>query len=201
MSFLDDIFGGGQAQGYGDLNNYLHQGMGALNNYYNKAVGYENPYYQAGLNNLSRYQNALGQMADPSAYYNNVMSGYQESPGAKFQMQNATNAVNSRAAATGLNGSSNNLDDISKITQGITNQDQQQYFNNINNLHQQYLGGLGNLEGQGFQSANNLGNWALGMGGNLANLYGEMGQAQAGQDEARANADEGLLGTIGHFFY
>lgn len=184
-----DLIGGNPYSGAMDEYQDANQMLG---NYLNQATSYLNPYYQAGTGALPQYQNALDNMKNPSEFYNQMMSGYQESPAAKFRQEQSVNSANARAAATGLSGSSNNLDDVSNITQGIIGQDQQQYFNNLMGINNNYMSGLGGLSNMGMGAAQGYGNLYSNFGNQQANMYDHMADAKY----AKKQQDNNMLGDI-----
>lgn len=195
---IGGIFGGGSSQDpYAAASGYYQQAQDYLKNLMNKAASGYDPYSKAGLAGLGAYQAGLGQLADPQAYYNQVMKGYQESPTAKFNIANATNAANAQAAASGLTGSSNNLDDVARITQGLQNQDEQQYYNNISGLMNKYLSGESGLANMGMGAQNALSGIYSNFGQDIAGLYGNEAQAAYGSAQNRQNQNAGIGGLIG----
>lgn len=191
MSFFGGIGGaignflsGGGTGGYQDMQGQIQNGMNALNQNYGYGRDALNPWAQGGQWAMGQYQNALGGMADPQAYYNHIMDGYQMSPGAQFQMKQGQQGINNAAAAGGTLGSGAEQKAMDQYSQGVANQDQQQYFQNQMGINNQYMGGLGNMMNQGYGAAGQMNNSYMNQGNALANEYNNMGTAQYGQNTA-----------------
>lgn len=191
-----DLFGGGQGRGYGAMQTQTQAGMNALQQYLQQAMGQLAPFQQAGAGALGPMQHLLSQMSDPTAYYNQVMQGYSQSPAAQQQIQAGTQAAQHAGAATGMLGSGSLQEAIAKQAQDISQADQQRYFQNVTGLGQQLLGGEQGLAGMGAGAAG-TGAGILAQGGQaLANLYGQLGQEQYGQDVSQGGAMNQLLGQF-----
>lgn len=196
FSGISNLLGGGAP----DMSGIINQGRQALGQQYDQGLGYLNPYMQAGQNAMGGYQNFLNQYGDPTHMYNDIMSHYSMSPGAQFQMQQGTQAANAAAAANGMLGSGAEQKALMQYGQGIANQDQQQYLNNILGMGNTYLNGMGNLMGQGFGAANAANQNRMGYGNALGQLYGGQAQAQAyGQQNLLGNIGNIISGGIGLF--
>jgi hypothetical protein len=195
MSLFDsvtDFFSGGKQSGYGDMMKYLQQGMGEMKDYTNQANNLLNPYRDAGLGQLGGLQQAIGRMMDPNSFNNWLMKGYQTSPQAQNAInvgtQNSLNAAN----ASGMLGSSDMMKEINQNSQQTAANDMQRYFQNQMGIYNQGLGQANHLFDTGFgatgQMSGNLSNLAQA----IAQMYGQMGQAKMGQDQA----DSSGLGNL-----
>lgn len=194
---VDTLFGGGQARGYRDLGAQLQRGVGALQTGERGAEEAYAPYLEAGRGALGQYQQALAQGQDPGALYSQLMSGYQESPLAKFQTEQATRAASRGAAAAGMLGSGAHQSALENLASQISSRDMQNYLNTLLGIRGQTLGGLGGLAQTGFGAAGGVGGLRSGLGQQLAGQYGQLGQAQMGGDISRAGGISRLLGTLG----
>lgn len=159
-SLLGGMFGNSGAP-YQDASNTLNQ-------YAQQAQGYQNPFYNAGVGAINPYQHMLQGMSNPKDFYNNIMGGYSQSPGAQYQQQQGMRAAQNMGSASGLSGSTPLMQQAQQNAQGISSQDQQQYFNNIMGINQGAMNGYQNLM-QGGQGAAN----------NLTNMYSNLGNSQA----------------------
>lgn len=185
---------GSNNNAFNQYNNYMQQGEGDITNYLNQAEGYMSPYRQAGQFGLSGYEGLLGQMSDPAAYYNKIASGYQMSPGAQFRMNTGMDAVKNAMMAQGLGGSGAQAKALTNYTQGVINQDQQNYINQVLGIGRTDLSGYGDLSHIGYGAAGQSGQFAMDAGQDLASMASAEGQAAANQ----ANAKNGSLwGGIG----
>ncbi len=183
---------------------YNQQGMQNQQQQYDQGLGYLNPYQQAGTQALGQYQGYLNQFQDPNQYYNNVMSNYQQSPAAQFQIQQGEQSANRAAAAGGNVGTPAEQKALMQYSQGVSNQDMQQYFNNQMGISNQYGQGLGNLMNQGFGAAGQMNQNRMGLGDAIGNWYQNMGQnamyGQQAQNQGLFGGIGGILGGIGSLF-
>jgi hypothetical protein len=172
---------------FGDSGKPYRSAMDQYQKYFNQAQGVQNPFYNAGVSALPQYQNWLGSMQNPSQFINNLMGQYQESPWAKFSIQQGLNANNNAATANGLLGSTPLARENSQFAQGIASQDMQNWLQNVLGINTQYGAGLGNQIGIGTGAANSL--------TNLLSQQGErMGEASYG---STAGDQSNLWNTIG----
>lgn len=141
-------FGGGMA----GLLSLLGIGHGqnpsdAANNYLNQIPGQTKPYYQpymdTGGKALNDYYNKMGQ--NPTDVYNNLGKGYKESPGYKFQLQQAMNAGNSANAAGGMLGTPQHQQQNMELAQDVASKDYENYMNHVLGLNTEQTKGLGDL--------------------------------------------------------
>jgi len=208
MSWLSDLFGGGTDMGdISDIyQNYLNQAQQALleaqktgrtdiQQYLSQALGYEAPYRAAGQAALGTYEASLGLPGAPGTPQT-ALDRFRTSPGYQFALQQGLQAAQRGAAARGLTGSGAEAQALQQAGQGLA---EQQYG--------QYQSRLAQLAGAGQQAAGQAAQMAYGTGGtlaglglqygtSLANLYGQMGQAQAEAALAQEAQQRGLLGSI-----
>lgn len=102
------------------------------------AIGGFNPYTQAGSGAISQYQDRINQMQDPVAYNNSIMNQYQQSPFAKFQIEQGIKSANNAASASGMQGSGAEQKALADYSQGVSSRDQQQFFQNAQGTNQNY---------------------------------------------------------------
>ncbi len=194
---FSSLFGGNQSKAYGQMAEDLGRISPELEKYRQMATGGLQPWQQAGTQALSQYQQALSGMSDPTAYINQIMGSYQESPQAHQQMQSAVEAANAAASASGMLGSGAEQQALAQKAQQLTSADQQQYLQNIMGTQQQYLGGLGGLAGGGQQAATTMGGWDIGTGQNIANIMAQQAAARGQQEMAKGSGLSSLLGGLG----
>ncbi len=176
------LFGGGENP-YDAAKGFYNRIPGATQPYYN-------PYMQAGqgalgqlqgqygnlLGGLPGLQSAYGQMAgmgqgvmgqygqlmnDPSAMYSKIASGYQQSPGFKWELGQGMNAANNAAAAGGMIGSPQHQQQAATMAEGLANQDFQNYMQKALGLYGQGLSGAANMYGAGIAGQQGLYNQGL----------------------------------------
>lgn len=141
---------------FGNSGDPYGKAMGQYSKYFNQAKGYQDPFYNAGKNALDPYQARLNQMADPQAYFNSIMGGYNESPYAKYQQQQGMNASTNAASASGLTGSTPFQLQAQQNAQNISSKDMDKYFQDIMGINTDYMSGLNNLIGGGEHSADTM---------------------------------------------
>lgn len=184
-----DVFGSSPFSGYasdmGDIEKQMQQ-------WTEKGAGYYQPFYSAGTAAIPQYQARLGQMADPTAFFKSMMSGYQESPLSQFQRQQGMQDINSAAASRGLLGSTAQGRNLLDFSQNLSAKDMEDYFKNLMGINTEYMGGLGNLMGQGFQAGSGIANLYNTLGMNTAQLQQQAAQARAAA-QAQKNAGWGNL--------
>lgn len=151
------------------------------------------PYVAAGQAALPRlsgeYQgiidqaNPLGQyqvmVNDPGALMSRLGSGYQQSPGYQYNVDQATRASNNAAAAGGFIGSPQHQLQMAKEIGGLANQDYGQYLNNAMGLYGQGVQGIGNMYGQGLQGMQNMAGMGLDAGRASSATLSDMLKSQA----------------------
>jgi hypothetical protein len=142
------LFGGGQDP-YKDASNQYKK-------YADQAASYQQPFYNAGTAAIPQYQSWLSSMSDPSAYINNLMGGYSQSPWSQYEQQQAMNAANNMGSASGLTGSTPLQLQAQQNASNISSQDMQKWLNNVLGINQMYGQGQQYLIGSGQQSANSL---------------------------------------------
>jgi len=187
MSWLSEMFGGG-GNPANAANKYLDQIPGVSHE------GYD-PYINRGQEAGGIMSDQFGKMSqDPTAFINELMKGYQESDGYKYQQDQMGRAAGNTAAAGGMRGSAQDTQNQQQITQGLLGQDMQQYLSNL--LGAQKTG----LEGE--QSIYNTGfNASQGLTGDLTNILGQQGGLayQGAQNKNKQQQDwlKALMSGIG----
>lgn len=142
---------------------YLEQTPGTVSPYYQ-------PYINWGMQSGNILSNEYGQMAtNPQDYYNNIMSGYNQSDAYKYNQQQAMAQQQASAAQGGYSGTQFDQANQAATTQGLLAQDQQQYYNNVTGAQKQGLQGETGLFNTGYEASNQLANDLM------QNLYAEAG--------------------------
>lgn len=182
MGILDSVGSSvAGAVGAGDMfHSFMHPeegykaAEGQAEQYYRDAQGNLQPYNQNGMNMYQKLMQQQQALNDPAALQNQWASGYQESPYAKQQEQNATSSGLDAASSMGLMGSSAALNNIQKSSGEIMQGDRQNY---MNDLMQKYMASIGigqNIYGIGANAAGNMSSNAMNQGQTMAGLkYGE----------------------------
>lgn len=150
----------------------------------------QQPYVAGGQRGMANFEHWLAGQRDPSSFINNLMSQYQTSPYAKFQMQQGQNAANNAASASGMMGSTPFMQASQDYAHGISQQDMNQYLQNVLGVNTQYGAGQNALMQGGQNAANALTNLYSHMGDQMgAAAYGR----EAGKNQDRSNMWGGLI--------
>lgn len=167
-----------------------------------QAMGQAQGQYNNLLGNYSGIQGQYNQlMNNPNGFLHQLGSGYQQSPGYQWQLNQAMQGANNAAAAGGMLGSPQHQQQAATMAQGLANQDYYNYMNQAlgaygtglegnAGLYGAGLSGIQGLMGQGFNASNQ-------MGTDLANALMSQGNlAYSGQ--ANQNQAEGSMwGNLG----
>lgn len=197
-------------------------GRGDINSGYNDANNYLNPYRQGGMqdyNNLrsmnANWGNQLGQYGNagdwmykqinqsPTDYYNSIMSGYSESPEAKYEQQQALRASDAGASASGMTGSGAFMKGIQQNAADISNRDRDRYYGNVmnaNNAQMGYLQNLQNQQAQQRQMQQYLTQLGYGAGSEMGQNNINRGGALSKIDQSAFDQIAGLIGAGGQNF-
>jgi len=186
------LFGRGGDQ-YEDLSQATEDAQSQIQEYYEQATSFMQPWQTAGVGGLEAWQAGLEPLAKPQDVYAQLLEGYQLSPQAQFEQQQALEQSIASGAATGMLGSGASAKALADYTQQLSSRDIQNYINNISRIYGGYLGGESGLAGMGEQAAGTMGGWAMGAGQSLADLTQQLGQISAMQEAQR---QRGALGAI-----
>lgn len=165
--------------------------------YFNKAEGLYNPFLQYGNEAADILRNQFSNMAqNPEDLYNKILGGYQQSEGFKQSRDEALQAAQNSAAASGRRGTPGDLLDQGKLAASLQSADMQNYLRNILGIQGTGLQGAQNLYAGGQNAANALG----GIYGTQAGMASQ-GAIQANQDrlaplQALAQAGGGVAGAL-----
>jgi hypothetical protein len=164
---------------------YLDALPDELKQYFQKYMNY-------GDNAYNMMNPVLSQMlTDPGAYMNKLMAGYAPSTQYKLDENAMTKAAANSAAAGGMRGSSQDINNEAKITDRLMGNDMQQWLQNAMRTNDTALQGYGHLFDTGFNA-----NQAY--AGDLGNIRGSQAQlAFQGQREANQNKNDFLKALIG----
>jgi len=178
---------------FGNSGDPYKKGMEAYQPWMQKGINAQNPFYQAGTQALPQYQNWLGSMQNPSEFINNLMNQYQQSPQARYQIQQGNREGLNAASAGGLVGSTPFGQQMQQNAANISSQDMNNWLQNALGVNTQYGARLGGQIGVGQGAANQMSN----IYGNLGNTaYGSAYGQQAGQNQDFSNVLGGLFGMF-----
>lgn len=200
MSFDSSMFGsglGGVLGGlFGDSGKPYDKAMEQYQEWANKSQGTQQPFLDAGTGAIGDYQKWLQGQQDPSAFMNNLMGQYQQSPYNSYLQQQSQAAGQNAASASGLMGSTPFMQQQQQNAGNIAQQGMDSWLQNVLGINTQYGQGQQNLM-QGGQNAAN----------SLTNMYNQMGQQmgeaaygkEAGKKNDFWNTIGGGLSLIGSF--
>lgn len=200
MAFDSGMFGsglGGFLGGlFGDSGKPYDDAMKQYQEWANKAQGTQQPYLNAGTGAIGDYQDWLKGQKDPSKFINDLMGNYQESPYAHMLQQQAMNAGNNSASASGMMGSSALMQQQMQNAGQIASGDMNSWLQNVLGINSQYGQGQQNLMTGGQNAANALTN----MYGDMGNKMGEAAYGKAaGKKNDFWNTIGGGLSMLGSF--
>lgn len=147
----------------------------------------QNPFINAGHSAIPMLQDWLKNMKDPSAFINNLMGGYSQSPQAKYLTQQANNAGVNAASAGGLIGSTPYLQQAQQNAGNIASQDMNSWLQNVLGINSEYGKGQQNLINTGSHAADSMTQFY----NNLAQM---MGDAAYGKEAGKQNDWSNMIG-------
>lgn len=200
MAFDSGQFGsglGGFLGGlFGNSGKPYDKAMDQYQKYMQMGQNTQQPFLNAGTGAIGDYQKWLQGQQDPSKFINGLMGNYQESPYAHMLQQQAMNAGNNSASASGMMGSSALMQQQMQNAGQIASGDMNSWLQNVLGINSQYGQGQNNLINVGQNSANAL--------TDMYNKTGQqMGEAaygkQAGKQNDFWNTIGGGLSMLGSF--
>lgn len=200
MAFDAGMFGSG-AGGFlgglfGDSGKPYDKAMEQYQKYMQMGQGVQQPYLDAGKQGLGNYQEWLDKQKDPSGFINGLMGNYQESPYAHMLQQQAMNAGNNSASASGMMGSSALMQQQMQNAGQIASGDMNSWLQNVLGINSQYGEGQKDLKNGGQSAANSLTDMYNQMGGKMGDAaYGK----EAGKKNDFWNTIGGGLSMLGSF--
>jgi len=203
MSMFDsitDFFSGGQQGGYEDMEKRLREGMDEYRKNTGQANALMDPYYQAGKGEMNPYMDNYKRMLDPNKFTEDMMKGYETSPGAQRQLKMGADSAMNAASASGMLGSSNLLNQVNEESQGIMKADQNNYLDRQLGIYNNGLGQQQGMVNMGYGAGQQMGNNYMQQGNAMMRGYGDVGNAQLGQNMGRMQGWANLFGTAGKMF-
>lgn len=131
---------------------------------------------------------------------NAILSGFQQSPGYQYQLNQGMQQVQNSAAARGGLTSGNTLAALQANGTGLANQDWYNYLSTSLNQYNNYIGQLQNLSGGGQNAAANLGTIGATTANNIGTSLTNAGAATAAGTVGSTNAiTSGLTGGVNNY--
>lgn len=142
----------------GLTHNPADKALDSLNEIPKELLPYFSGYMNAGKSALGGLLPQLQSISqDPGAFYNRLGSGYQQSPGYQFQVNQAQKSLNNLAANTGYLGTPEEQQAMAQTVNGLANQDYNQYIGHLLGLYNTGLNGLTNVANLGYHAASDYG--------------------------------------------
>lgn len=199
---------GGIGSGLGTIigaeigSNDIQQGQDTVTANTNAVQGMQQPFIQFGQSFLPGASNAIGgasNFANNTQGYNQFMSSYTNTPAAQYQLQQADQAQNNSAAATGGLLSGANERALGTINNGIVAQNANTAYNEYLSGNNQQFGQLESALGNMFQAIG-VGQTSLGQDVQSTNAENAdvtaLAQAQAKQGDAKGSGLGSILGGL-----
>lgn len=146
------LFGGGYKDPTKGAQQTLDQIPGQVQGYYD-------PYIGAGQQEMGNLQGQYGQMTgDPGQLMNQLGSGFHDSPGFQFALQQALQGSNHAAAAGGMAGSPMHEQQNMQLATNMGNQFYNNYLKNVLGLYGMGVHGEEGMNQMGFNASNDMAN-------------------------------------------
>ncbi len=178
-----------------------------------QAGQYYQPYINAGSQSMSalgnqiasllgggsQLQGAYGSMiSNPGGYLNTIGAGYQESPGYQYELQQGQDAVSNAAASGGYVGTPQEQDYMASTTEGLANQDYNDWLNHTMDILKMGLGGAQGMYNTGFSGAEDINHMGYDASSNMAETIAQSLMQQANLDYAsQVNQNQHNMGMLG----
>lgn len=160
-----------------EANKYYKQIPGTLS-------GALTPYINQGNEATGQAHDEFGNLLNnPTQRLNEIGSGYQQSPGFKFALEQALNAGNNAAAAGGTLGTPMHQQQSMETASGLASRDYENYLNHGLNLYGTGLSGVSGLSNRGFDASKSLAESLS----SLLSQQGQMAALSANQSNQNAN--------------
>lgn len=158
-----NAFGGGYKDPTKNASNTIGQIPGQVSPYYQ-------PYMDAGKGALGDIQNQYQDLFGGKTY-DKLASGYKESPGYKFKLDQAIQGANNAQAAGGMLGTPQHQQVNMETAEGIASKDFQDYMNSQMGLYNTGMNAAQGINNMGYGASDSMAN-------TLANSMGQQGQMQ-----------------------
>lgn len=195
FDFLTDILGGGARKGYETMGRALGEATGQEQQYLDYLKGQYEPYMGAGREATGEYLPAIQAMGDPQAFYARMMTGYEESPQAQLAREEGIRAATQGASASGMLGSGELMKSLQRYGSQLSAADQQRWLENMEKIYGGYTGGLADISGRGVQALGSFAPVGATVTSDISNLMAQKGMARAGEQMARYQPYQQLIGS------
>lgn len=184
------LLGAGLGGLFGDYNNPADAAMPYMNQIPDALKKYLEPYINAGTSQIPGLENAYGGLInDPGGVMNKIGQGYHQSPGFQFALQQALQGAGHAAAAGGMAGSPQAMQQNMQTATGLANQDYNNWLGNALGMYRTGLQGSQNLFNTGAQTS-------MGMGEDLASVLANQAKLAYEGQNAQNQSEGGIFGAI-----
>lgn len=180
---------------------------------------YYQPYIDAGSQSLSalgnQYTNLLGNynqlhsaltqmLMNPGGTLNTIGAGYEESPGYSWEVSQGQEAAENAADAGGYAGTPQDQQYQAQMTEGIADQDYDQWLNEVLGVGKTGLKGVGKMYGAGLNGVEGLNKMGYDASNQLAEGLAQYLNEQAGleytsqqnENQHKAGIASGIYGQL-----
>lgn len=187
MSWLSDFFKGGKNP------------ADAAMPYLNQIPGMEKSYLEPYINRGNEASNTLmpqfqNMTKDPAAFLESIMKNYTPSKDYQLRRDETLKSAGNTAAAGGMRGSINDINNEARLTDSLLGGDMQQWLQNVLGINKEGTEGLSHAADTGF-------NASTGLSSDLSNVMGTQAglafQGQANQNQSRNDLISGLIKALG----
>ena len=148
---------------------------------------YFEPYFNAGKEGLNKFQGASNEMLnDPNSIIQRLGSGFRQSPGYQWNLNQQEQQIANAQAAGGMAGSNQHQQNAGELAGHLADQDFQEYLNHVLGLY-----------GTGVQGQQSLANMGQTAGTDLGTSLGNNLMSQAGLGyEGGASRNKNISGLL-----
>lgn len=173
----------------------------AAQSYFDKVPSAMNPYFQPYIDQGQRAGNQLesqyGQMtSNPSDFFSKMSQGYKQSPGYQWNLSQALQAGNNAAAAGGMLGTPQHVQQNEETATNLASKDYQDWLSHIMDMFHSGQTGLQGMYGTGYGASTEYGT-------NLANSLMNQGQlaeqgaeAENKYEQSKADSESEGIGDL-----
>jgi len=191
----------GLRTGYDKASALYDEGLAGATTQYERAAEPFGQFVETGVAGNKAYGDAIGLGGEEG--YGRAVEMFQANPGYEFAMESGLDAIDRRASARGMLGSGNTNTDSITFSQGLANQEYQNWLNNLNTASQggQQAAGTqaGIFTGLGDkinQTGTNKGNLAYDVETGVGNSTAQMiADQQAAKQAASGNIWNAIFGV------
>ena len=195
MGFFDFLSGGNRGNPAKAAEPYLNKVPGVGEQYYD-------PYVQRG-EQANQQSNELYQRLaqDPQGYFEELMQGYKPSAAYQSKYDRAMREYEHTAAAGGYSGTQLDQEERGRLAQRLSDEDMQQYLNNILGIQGTGLEGLQHQGDYGYQASQGAADYLGNAYGNQAeNAYAGKAQQLKNQSNTFSDLLKGGAQAAGAYF-